>query len=65
MADSIEFNLEQIITDSLIITRKNSLEAYAYMVTLCEEKLVSKMTASQAKEIARELLTKLGLVNLK
>lgn len=65
MADSSEFNLDQIITDSLIITRKNSPEAYDYMVSLSEEKLVSKMTASQAKEIARELLTKLGLVNFK
>jgi hypothetical protein len=65
LADSSEFNLDQIITDSLIITRKNSPEAYDYMVSLSEEKLVSKMTASQAKEIARELLTKLGLVNFK
>lgn len=60
-----DIDLEEIISNSMNKTRENSPEAYDYFVSLSGERLVRRLTLSQAKEIARELLIKIGLVNSK
>jgi hypothetical protein len=60
-----DIDLGEIISNSMNKTRENSPEAYDYFVSLSGERLVRRLTPSQAKEIARELLIKIGLVNSK
>jgi len=57
-----EFDLEDIISISMNKTTEVSSEAYNYLVSLCRESLIRRLTPSQAKEIALELLIKIGLV---
>lgn len=61
MADSSDFNLEQIITDSLIETRKISSETCDYLVSLSKDRLQSRLTPTQARDIAKELIQKMGI----
>jgi hypothetical protein len=61
LADSSDFNLEQIITDSLIETRKISSETYDFLVSLSKDRLQSRLTPAQARDIAKELIQKMGI----
>ena len=64
-SEVIDFDLKEIISNSMKKTREISPEAYDYLVSLCEERLVRRLTPSQAREIARELVIEIGLVNSK
>jgi len=58
-----DFDLISIVTNSTVKTREISTEAYEYLISLCDDKLVQRLTRSQARDIAGELLRKLDLVD--
>lgn len=58
-----EFDLNSIVSGSMARTREVSAEAFEYLVSLCDDRLVQRLTPSQAKDIATELLEKMGLVD--
>lgn len=58
-----DFDLIGIVTSSTARTREISTEAYEYLISLCDDKLLKRLTRSQAKDIAGELLGKMGLVD--
>ena len=60
--DETEFDFEKIVSDSTKEIKELSMEAYQYFVSISKTKLTRKMTRSDAKDIARELLKHIGLV---
>lgn len=61
MSEPDEFNLEQIIKDSLKETNKMSPDACAHLISLSKEQLLSRLTPAQTKEIAKDLIEKMGV----
>ncbi len=55
------FNLKEILSESMSEIKDISDEAYFYFDSLSESLLITKITRSTARKIARELLKKMEI----
>jgi hypothetical protein len=55
-----DFNLEEIVIDSLEKTAKIAPEVKNYIVSLSREELSLKLSPAQIKKIAKEIIRKMG-----